>query len=866
MNKATFKTAQQLFEEAIDLPVEQRTSFVREKVSGDEVLYEVTCELLNNYEALPAYNDSLAEDAVMRVLADTDEPALPHEDVAGIAAKLPAFEILDKIGEGGMGGVYLAKRHGEGFEQTVAIKVLRDGLHSELARERFHQERQILAQLDHPAITRLIDGGSLDDDRPYLVMDYTPGLPITEFCEHNRLTVRQRLELFLKLTAAISHAHQNLVIHRDIKPPNILVGENGQPHLLDFGIAKLQDEEKLETRTGMMVLTPDYASPEQISGKPVTVASDVYALGVLLYELLSGSRPYNWRDHSPAEFEKLVYRSTPLPPSSVESEGFAPLRLTAELDNIVLKALHSDVLQRYHTVDELSADLQRLLNGEAVLAHPPGLIYRTRKFIGRHRLATAALGTIFVLISGFGTYSYLQSQELKIQRDQALQELRRAESLSGFLVDSFNAADPTRTLGEEVSASQILSASSDLIEESSDLDTETRTKIRLSLANAWVGLGQYEEAQELIESENRDLIDEQTRYELVRSLVEVLFELGQYDEAISLLDAEENLLSSFIDPWQQSELIGLRGRVLDKQDLPMEAQELNRQAYEMTQALLKVGDTPEHRDAHLNQCNRYGKSLWRTSDFEPAIALILDCLAEYQAENPAQDEWLISNNQFFLSTLYRANKQPEQSAVLLEKACQLREDIFDATHISLASCHLSEGNAAQRAGQYQQAIDAYERSIEIYNINFDNGTAATSTVLLNQGVSYWYLGDLDSAIERFEISRQGFHKHGKNQSQNLAIVSEYLARLMFGRDDYERARVYAEESIAIYEYLKFPQGTSLARVRVVLADTLAQTKQFNAAQTQLELAQPAIDEYLSNDEQLITRINNIKNMIRSKSS
>ncbi len=854
MNKATFKTAQQLFEEAIDLPVEQRTSFVREKVSGDEVLYEVTCELLNNYEALPAYNDSLAEDAVMRVLADTDEPALPHEDVAGIAAKLPAFEILDKIGEGGMGGVYLAKRHGEGFEQTVAIKVLRDGLHSELARERFHQERQILAQLDHPAITRLIDGGSLDDDRPYLVMDYTPGLPITEFCEHNRLTVRQRLELFLKLTAAISHAHQNLVIHRDIKPPNILVGENGQPHLLDFGIAKLQDEEKLETRTGMMVLTPDYASPEQISGKPVTVASDVYALGVLLYELLSGSRPYNWRDHSPAEFEKLVYRSTPLPPSSVESEGFAPLRLTAELDNIVLKALHSDVLQRYHTVDELSADLQRLLNGEAVLAHPPGLIYRTRKFIGRHRLATAALSTIFVLISGFGTYSYLQSQELKIQRDQAVREQQRAEDISSFLVEAFSQADPTRTMGQAVTAGDLLNETANRLSRSNYPDPELHAKLVLAIADAYAGLGENQQSIAAMDGLDAAKLMPETQAMILGKQADNLFELGQVEAALEKIEAA--LARPSIDNSNLArELLATKAAILDDQDRLDEAVAIYSQLIDEINPQL----TP---DFYLTICKQFANIRYGEGFAEEAAQQLTDCLGQHRA-SPAESksDWVRSQATATLGNFYRRLKEYEKAFETQSEVLDLRLSLFGSDHITPTSVMINLGALQYERGLQDSALEYYHKALNIRTQYYGEDSVRTATLHHNISLAYSDKDDLNRALEHTEIALEKYRANDRARHRNMPHFLLQHAQILTNLKRYQQAESTIKLCIDILTELNYAKGRQLAIARSVLARILFETGDAESASNELRLALPIIREHFDdtdkdriNAEQLLLKL------------
>jgi serine/threonine protein kinase len=343
--------------------------------------------------------------------------------------QIDQYKIIQEIGHGGMGTVYLANRADESFDKQVAVKLIKRGMDTNAVLKRFVMERQILANLEHPNIASLLDGGSTEDGLPYLVMEYVEGLPITRYCDSHDLDTNGRLELFQKVCAAVSYAHTNLVVHRDIKPSNILVAEDGTPKLLDFGIAKLLNPELLfdteeATATMFRVMTPEYASPEQVRGLPVTTASDVYSLGVVLYELLTGRRPFKLESHMPEEAAKIILTEEPPKPSSVvdnepvdqktfdydqrptaddDRRTFRPrvqdLRsLRGDLDNIILKALRKEPERRYPTVQEFSEDIRRHLAGLPVTATADTVSYRMAKFVKRHRTGVLAAGIILLTL------------------------------------------------------------------------------------------------------------------------------------------------------------------------------------------------------------------------------------------------------------------------------------------------------------------------------------------------------------------------------------------------------------------------------------------------------------------------------------
>ncbi|HEV2843761.1 MAG TPA: serine/threonine-protein kinase, partial [Thermoanaerobaculia bacterium] len=430
-----WRTVDRIFAQALELPPAERAVFLDAACAGDAGLRRDVERLLGADER----NDTFMERPAGELLGWRP---LAGEDEEG--GRLGPYRLLRRIGGGGMGTVYLARRDDEQYQQEVAIKVLRAGLEATEAYHRFIAERQILARLQHPNIARLYDGGTTEDGRPFLVMELVDGLPVDQYCDQGQLNVDQRLGLFRRICSAVEHAHQNLLVHRDIKPGNILVTPDGEPKLLDFGIAK-QLEPKVATdsgpltRTGLRIMTPSYASPEQVKGEAVTTASDVYSLGVLLYELLTGRSPYPSAEVT-YEIERAICEQEPERPSvavfragAVSPEEIASARkarpqalqrrLRGDLDNIVLMALRKEPGRRYGSVAKLSRDLERHQEDLPVAARADTLRYRARKFVVRNRAGVAAAVAVFLLVSllvvGFMARLIEQRHQVARERDKA---------------------------------------------------------------------------------------------------------------------------------------------------------------------------------------------------------------------------------------------------------------------------------------------------------------------------------------------------------------------------------------------------------------------------------------------------------------
>jgi tRNA A-37 threonylcarbamoyl transferase component Bud32 len=401
-----WQRVKEVFEDAVMRAPDARAAFLEGACGGDlDLRREVDSLLAAHHDAGPFLSGPAQPDA---------SPPEPR--------RIGPYRVLGVIAHGGMGTVYRAVRDDDAFQKTVALKLVRGGAASEFVERRFRQERQILGRLQHPHIATILDGGTSEEGHPYLVMEHVEGRPVTTWCDERALGARPRLALFGAVCAAVQYAHQNLVVHRDLKPDNILVTGDGTPKLLDFGIARLVaagvDPDTAPTASLLPMMTPEYASPEQVRGDPVTTASDVYALGVLLYELLAGRRPYEVKADSMAEIVRAVCQTDPPPPSAAFPARLAPSELKGDLDTIVMRALRKEPERRYPSVQALAEDVQRHLDGLPVRARPDTVRYRAAKFVGRNRGLVAATALVVLALAGglMATLSQARIAEANRQR------------------------------------------------------------------------------------------------------------------------------------------------------------------------------------------------------------------------------------------------------------------------------------------------------------------------------------------------------------------------------------------------------------------------------------------------------------------
>jgi len=519
VEKGTWLRVKKIFSEALDLPAAERDEYVKSRCGDDQQLFQEVISLLAAHQRAEDGPDPLSDGPTNPLSRDALGDSVTGQRVG-------PYRLVRLIGEGGMGVVHLGERADGQFERRVAVKLIRPGMGTRSMVKRFELERHTLAALEHPNISRLLDAGTTDSGLPYLVMEYVDGLPLDAHCDAAKLGITARLELFLTACRAVQHAHRNLVVHRDLKPGNILVDGEGQLKLLDFGIVKLLPGASRETanltRTAQQVMTPAYASPEQVLGRPVTTSSDVYSLGIVLYELLTGHLPYRLRTSSPRELLEVVCEQEPTRPSAavgqtVEEEGpdgaprvlLSPKavatarqssperlrrRLSGDLDLILLMTLRKEPERRYASVEALAEDIRRYLEGLPVSARDDSFGYRTGRFIRRHTLGVTVGAAIVLLLSAGLASTWIQMRVASSERDRAQAEAEKARAVTGFLQDMLASADPGE-LGRDVTVAEVLDQASLDLGPRLATAPDVEAAVRSTIGTTYRGLGRYEQAE-----------------------------------------------------------------------------------------------------------------------------------------------------------------------------------------------------------------------------------------------------------------------------------------------------------------------------------------------------------------------------------
>ncbi|MEM9529836.1 MAG: tetratricopeptide repeat protein [Pseudomonadota bacterium] len=730
MSDAQWDSLWNTFHELLELPGPDRQAALDQLRSDDPDLHQELVRLL-------AAHDAESPSPLDRSL----------EPLSGLAAGLAGqsvgpWRLEHEVGRGGMGAVYLAHRADGTFARQVAIKFVarhRD----EDSRRRFQTERELLGRLKHPLIAGVIDAGETDEGIPYLVMEWVDGLPLDEYCERHRVSIPERLRLFVGICQAAHLAHQNLVVHRDLKPSNVLVTNEGEPRLLDFGIAQPLDAQ-LGDRTRQQ-MTPDYASPEQMRGEPVSTAADVYALGVMLYESLSGRKPFELASASLADMVNAICESDPPAPSSVARN---PEPLRGDLDAIVRTAMARDPARRYPSAQALADDLERHLKRQPVIARPPGRWYRLSRFVARHRVGVTLSSLALVTLLGFSLVLLRQSRELSVALASAEAQTAQSRAAFRFLTDLLLEADPERNLGAPLTVVDVLDQGA----------------VRL-----------------MQEFRNQPLL----RAELAETVGQVYLHLGQHDQSreffeLALADA----------PGSPASLSGIAAALALDGD-PGAAEQLQRQAISTLDAAGEVAQAAEARLA-------LAATLQAQSRLEEAEQVLSEALAV-----PRIDPLAAARARIRLGALRWGQGRLDLAAAEYQRALVSFRDNLGDEHPETARAHFALGAAHHRLGEYQIARNHYARALALRRAVYGQQHPLVARSLESLGALEYDAGDAAAArplLEEALTMRGALSPDAPAASSgalnNLALVLHDLGRFDEAESRYREALAMNQATFA----------------------------------------------------------------------
>ena len=810
LDRESWLRLEPIVDQALELPEAERSAYLDEACSGDPELRREVDELLR----AEAGSADLLEHPAVSVL----EPSL-----STWPERIGPYRVLEEIGRGGMSEVLLAER-GAPYTQRVALKLMRppSGDGAEAAR-RFRAERQILAGLDHPAIARILDGGETgplaEGGRPYLVMEYIEGEGLTEYADARGLSIDQRLDLALQVCDAVQFAHQRLVVHRDLKPANILVTGEGQVKLLDFGIAKLLDphavgsETIAPTRQGVLLMTPEYAAPEQLLGGEITTATDVYGLGLVLYELIAGGRPYELAGKPPSEIQELICERLPPAPSSrlASPGGRADL---ADLDSIVLRALAKEPERRYASVADLAADLRRYRASEPIAARPPALGYRARLFVRRHRAGVAAAVAFVALLAAAALALVAQQAETTRERDRARQEADKSEQVAELLLSLFEAGNPANTGGEEVTARQLLDRGVERLDGWAG-DPDTEAELRHVIGRAYHTLGEYPRGEELLRRAlelRAPPAPVSARASPTLSLAAVLRDRGEFLAAADLARELATDLEGELEP--DRELIAA---AVAEVGLSL----LLRRDYEEAEPFIQRGlalreeflpaDSPQIADS-LNDL-----AIWLTAEerYEEADALYERVLAmTRRAHGDTHPDVAASLDNRAQLKAHMGDFEAAERLFL--EGLEMKHRMVGEDHPLVAATLSNLGVTMAMAGELERSAGYLERALAVSRRSLPAGSAAIGRSLYNLGGLQLQLGEPAAAEPLLRESLPILEAVYGPESSWVAFCTLSLGEALTARGAWDEARDALLRAVEIR--LAGDDATALARARRALAE------------------------------------------------
>ncbi len=853
VNPEQWERVSELFEIAVALPPGQREAFLRKTAGEAPTLYAELAPLLAAHEETGEF------------LSGPDWQALPSAvgfgPLVSAGSMVGPYRVIEEFGRGGMAVVYLAERNDGQFDQQVALKLIRPGGDSEEFVRRFEQERQILALLNHPNIARLLDGGLSEDGRPYFAMEYVQGVPIDRYCDERCLSVDERIQLIMTVGQAVQHAHGQLIVHRDIKPSNILVSAEGQPKLLDFGIAKLTDPQGASyaapaTRTQQRLMTPEYASPEQVTGAPVTVATDVYQLGALAYELLTGQRTLQLRDRTAGEVERAICEQEPPRPSDAisrrsdqyDTDALSQARRTTpaalrgklrgDLDNIVLKALAKEPRQRYPSAASLVDDLERFRSNEPVRARKPTWAYRTSRFVSRHRLGVLAGSLVFAsLVAGLiGT-----AWQAQIARAQAA----KSETAIEFLVGVFETADPEAEPDRDITAREVLDRGAERLANELREQPEVHAELMNAVGRIYRNIGSHDRAQTML----TDALATRRRL------------YGPNSLEVSSTLTELAILHYLTHDYAAAYAHHAQALKIRRENQGPHSLDIAYNMHEMAMAQYGQGQY-EQAERMARDALSIRRALTTAADQKLAealsdLAIILHSRGNVKEAEPLHREALaiskrilgadhpvVARTSHNLAAVLRASGDPDGAAEeLLRESLRIRRLRYDPGHENIANGASSLALLLSDKGEYEEAKTLMVEVLAARRNNFGSDNPALTMSLVNCGYVYYLTGEFVAAEEYLREAVALARTDPNEAHPRLGVSTYWYGKLLADDGRYAEATPMLREALGIYEATYGPVDEWTLDARLALAQSLASQAEFEQAQTVLS------DGYAATPEQ-----------------
>ncbi|MEE9431373.1 MAG: serine/threonine-protein kinase [Melioribacteraceae bacterium] len=854
MKKVNWEKVTEFFEQAIMLKENERISFLKQKCGDNKELFEEVVSLLEADENI----HSILEKKASEIINIEDNLNFVGQNIGN-------YKLIEEIASGGMGTVFLAERSDGVFNQKVALKIIKPGLSTIPIIRRFQQERQILANLQHPNIARLFDGGVTEDRRPFFTMEYVDGIAIDKYCDEQKLTINERLKLFSKICDTVKYAHNNLVIHRDLKPSNILVKKDGNIKLLDFGISKvLSAEENTNdlpplTQTEINLMTPEYSSPEQIKNNKVSVSTDVYSLGLILYKLLSGKAAHNFKTRTYIEYERVICEQTITKPSTIllksekDSEEDATLiisenrktqpkklkkNISGDLDNICMMALRKDPERRYTSVEMFSNDISRYLNHLPIVASKESFFYSSKKFVVRNKKIVSMAAALFVIVNSLIFY---YTFKLKTERDRATIEAKKSEQVTAFLEELFLVAGPDESKGETITARELLDRGALKISKELNSQPEVKTNLLFAIGKTYQNLGLYKHAEELfLESKiitknqlknNKSYVESllnlanlyrlDGKYELAKDLLleSVTLCKKKYAENYSLLgDVYLSLGGYFyeVGDYKQCEINYNKAENLYRKHFGDEDVKVADAMFEKAHLEYEKGNLEKAEEVYTEvlkvYLSIYSKESTDVATVQNALAQVFRHMGNYKKSSDFYEKSIrtrkkllgknhpdvaLSLNHF--SRLYYFQEMYDKAEPLVRESLKIRKELFDENHPEVIASKSSLAGVLAKKKKYKEAEVLYK--------------SAYNSVIIKLGESHPYSGAIYGNIGKVLLDQKKYEEAEKYLSKSISMLKKngssgipYLFRKIIYITDlynqtarYDKAQKLLEKEIALVE-------------------------------------------------------------------